>query len=270
MGVINKITTKIGEWLSSEPATKHIANSVETRGKIKKSTLALLNSLYLANPEICKTIHLVVWFDTDTITFNSYSDFGQELENYWAVESGYAFEKVELKQGKPTNEKDARRIDDGIGSIVIYLQEVGHEQSIVKRANISVFDGKGSLLQEQYELSSETLEKECRKYYNIGRGECPRMDGGSYRQNHIAIEDNNNLETNRFVSRAHARIGFSENIGFYLQVEYGGSRLSGNRTRIIRGEDKIEVENVEVKEPLQNGDLIELGKAVVLIYKEIQ
>lgn len=272
MTIVQKITTKIGEWLSSEPATNHNANSVETRGKIKKSTLALLNSLYLANAEICKTKHLIVWLDTDTITFNSFSDFGQELENYWAVESGYAFEKVELKQGKPENEQDARKIDTGIGLITIYLQEqkVGLERSLVKKANISVFGGKGSLLQEQYELSSETLEKECRKYYNIGRGECPRMDGGSYRKNHIAIDDNNNLETNRFVSRAHARIGFSENIGFYLQVEYGGSRLSGNRTRIIRGENLIEVENVEAKEPLQDGDLIELGKAVVLKFKEMQ
>ena len=58
-------------------------------------------------------------------------------------------------------------------------------------------------------------------------------------------------------------------MGFYLQVEYGGSRLSGNRTRIFRGEEKIEVENVEVKEPLHNGDLIELGKAVVLKFVEI-
>ena len=303
MGIINKITTKIGELLSGEPAKKPITkggsehdleesakqenageqvpvteekkplpNSVETRGKIKKSTLTLLNSLYLANPEICKTKHLIVWLDTDTITFNSYADFSQELENYWAVESGYTFEKVELKHGKPENEKIARKIDAGLGSIAIYLQEqeVGLEKNVVKRANISVFGGKGSLLQEQYELSSETLEKERRKYYNIGRGEYPDIEGGSYRQNHIAIDDNNNLEINKYVSRAHARIGYAENIGFYLQVEYGGSRLSGNRTRIFREEDKIEVENVEVKEPLHDGDLIELGKAVVLRFNEVQ
>ena len=303
MGIINKITTKIGKLLSGEPAKrpimkggsehnseesakqenageevsvteekKPLPNSVEIRGKIKNSTLKLLNSLYLSNPEICKTKHLIVWLDTDTITFNSYADFSLELENYWAVESGYTFEKVEIKHGKPENEKVARKIDAGIGSISIYLQEqeVGLEKSVVKRANISVFGGKGSLLQEQYELSSETLEKERRKYYNIGRGEYPDIEGGSYRQNHIAIDDNNNLEINKYVSRAHARIGYAENIGFYLQVEYGGSRLSGNRTRIFRGEDKIEVENVEAKEPLQDGDLIELGKSVVLKFNEVQ
>ena len=301
MGIINKITAKIGELLSGEsvrPITnggsetkseesakqeivgeevsveekKPLSNSVETRGIIKKTTLSLLNSLYLANPEICKTKHLIVWLDTDTITFNSYADFSQELENYWAVESGYTFEKVELKHGKPENEKVARKIDAGIGSIAIYLQEQEPiiEKRVVKRATISVFGGKGSLLQAQYELSSETLEKERRKYYNIGRGEYPDIEGGNYRQNHIAIDDKNNLETNRYVSRSHARIGYAENIGFYLQVEMGGSRLSGNRTRIFRGEDKIEVENVEVKEPLYDGDLIELGKAVVLKFVETE
>ena len=227
----------------------------------------------MANPEICKTKHLIVWLDTDTITFNSYADFSQELENYWAIESGYTFEKVELMRGKPENEQAARKVDADIDSISLYLQEEEKnpfKENVVKKACISIFGRKGSLLEENYELSSDILVREHRKYYNIGRGEYPDIEGGSYRQNHIAIDDKNNLENNKYVSRAHARIGYAENVGFYLQVELGGSRLSGNRTRIFRGEDKIEVENVEAKEPLQDGDLIELGKSVVLIFKEIQ
>lgn len=297
MGIIQKILTKMGDLLSGEPDTnksapepqgnageekpkneepqtqKLLLNSVEVRKKIKKSTLTLLNSLYLANPDSCKTKHLIVWLDTDTITFNSYADFGQELEDYWAVESGYAFEKVELRQGKPDNEQDARKVDVDINAVVVYLQEKVEGRvsySIAKRARVSVFAGKGSLVKEQYELSSEMLGKESRKCYNIGRGEFPDVGGGSYRQNHIAIDDKCNLEANKFVSRTHAHIGYSDKIGFYLQVEYGGSRLSGNRTRIFRGEDKIEVESVEVKEPLLDGDLIELGKAVVLEFVEIK
>lgn len=302
MGIIEKITTKIGELLSGESVKrtngskdleleteelsnrddgaqttakeekKPLANSVEIRVKIKKTTLALLDSLYLANSESCKTKHLIVWLDTDRITFNSYSDFGKELENYWLVESGYLFDRIELKQGKPENEQDARKVDVNIDSVSVYIQEQEINpvnEHFVKRASISIFGNKGSMLKEEYELSSEVLEKERRKYYNIGRGEYPGIEGGSYRQNHIVIDDKNHLETNKYVSRAHARIGYSENVGFYLQVEMGGSRLSGNRTRIFRGEDKIEVENIEVKEPLRDGDLIELGKAVVLKYNEI-
>ena len=248
---------------------KSIPDAIDTRLKIKKSTLALLDSLYLSNTEGCKSKRLIVWFDTDNTTFNAYSGFEQDLMDYWSVERGYVFDKVELKQGKPKN--DGRKVDIVTDALIIYLQEQTNiiKESVVKKARITISGNRGSLLQEYYELSSEVLEKEHRKYYYIGLGEFPKMDSG-YRQNHIAIDDVNNLETNKFVSRAHARIGFSENIGFYLQVEFGGSRLAGKRTRIFRDEEKIEVENIEAKEPLHNGDLIELGKAVLLKFEEIK
>ena len=259
-----------GEKTATEDK-KPEANSVETREKIKKATVKLLNSLYMTNPEKCKSKRLIVWLETDTTTFKSFDDFAQELAEYWSVERGYSFEKVEMKHGKPEKEQDARKINEDIDSLAVYIQEQAVvEENHVQKASISIYGGKGSLLQEEYELSSEVLEKERRKYYHIGRGEHPDMEDGSYRLNHIVIDDKNNLDKNKFVSRAHARIGYSETIGFYLQVEYGGSRLSGNRTRIFRDEDKIEVENVDMKEPLHDGDLIELGKSVLLQFKEIK
>lgn len=250
---------------------KSLPDAIDSRLKIKKSTLTFLDSLYLMDSEKCKSKRIVVWFDTDLTTFNAYSGFEQDLKEFWSVESGYVFDEVILKLGRP--EHDGRKIDVNIEALDIYLQEkidTTYDGPIVKKATISIFGNKGSLLNSAiYELSSEILEKEHRKFYNIGRGEFPDMDGGGYRQNHIVIDDKNNLEINKYVSRAHARIGYSDNIGFYLQVEYGGSRLSGNRTRIFRGEGKaIEIENIDVKEPLLNGDLIELGKAVVLQFVE--
>ena len=262
-----------GESSTPKEEKKPLPNSVEIRRKIKKSTLVLLNSLYLANANSCRTKRLVVWFDADKTTFNSFADFGQELENYWAIENGYVFKKVELKHGKPKNERDARKVATDLDSMVVYLQELdanSTDASMVRKAPIAVYGGQGRLVQEQYELSSEALEKENGRCYNIGRGEFPTLGGGVFRRNHIAIDDNGSNEANKYVSRTHAHIGFSEVVGFYLQVEFGGSRLSGNRTRIFRGEEKIEVENVEVKAPLRDGDLIELGKAVVLQFVEIE
>lgn len=258
---------------SQKKEIKPLEDSVKTRENIKKSTLSLLNALFLSNQENCNTISLIVWLDTDNFTFNSYSDLTGELETYWNIENGYEFEKVELKQGKPEDEHNARKVEIDSNAISIYLEErktVIVEETKKKKACVYVFGGKGSLLRDKYELSSEVLVKENRKYYNIGRGEFPEMEQGNYRQNHIAIDDKSDIEYNRYVSRAHARIGFSKNIGFYLQVEIGGSRLSGNRTRILRNDNKIEVENIDVKEPLHNGDFIELGKAVVLKYEEIE
>lgn len=261
MGIIKKISS----WLGT-------SNSVEVRGKIKKATLSVLHELYLSNAESCKTKRLAVWLNTDKTTFSSFSDFGQELQDYWETEGGYVFEEVVLKYGKPGKELDARKADADTDAVEVYLQEqteIPINDSVARRARVYVFGGKGQLLKEQVELSAEELEKEGRKFYNIGRGEFPELGAGSYRQNHIAIDDVNSQEINRFVSRAHAKIGFSDSIGFYLQVENGGSRLSGNRTRIFRDERTIELESTEVKEPLHNGDLIELGKAVVLKYVEI-
>lgn len=278
---MSKVFNWIGNLLTGESSKSNVdggkttkednreTNSVENRGKIKRATLSTLNSLYMTNPEKCKSKRLIVWLETDTTTFKSFDDFAQELAEYWAVESGYTFEKVEVKHGRPENEQEARKVNVDIGSFGIYLQEqLVEKENHIKKASISIFGGNGSLLQEKYELSNEVLKKEHRKFYHIGRGEHPDMEDGSYRQNHIVIDDKNNLDKNRFVSRAHARIGYSENIGFYLQVEFGGSRLSGNRTRIFRDEEKIEVENVDMKHPLHDGDIIELGKAVLLQFKE--
>jgi len=246
-----------------------IKDAIGIRQQIKKSTLSLLDALYMSEPKRCVTKRLAVWFDTDGTTFGAYAGFEQELMDYWSVERGYVFESVSLKQGKPG--KDGRKVDIPFDGFDVYLQEqvMDYSRPIARKASIVVSGSKGSMQQERYELSSETLNKEHRKFYNIGRGVAPQMEDGSYRQNHIVIDDENNFDVNRFVSRAHARIGYSENIGFYLQVERGGSRLSGNRTRVFRDEETIEVENLDLKVPLRSGDLIELGKAVVLKYEEI-
>lgn len=267
---LESVVSEASNSICTVPERKPTPDAIDTRIQIKKSTLTLLDSLYLVDSESCVNKRLVVWFDTDNITYNAYVGFELDLKEYWAVERGYVFEEVVLKQGNPKH--DGRKVNVNIEGLDIYLQEKIAsivKGPIVKKASISIFGRKGSMLQDTYELSNEVLEKEHRKFYNIGRGEYPDMEGAGYRQNHIAIDDKNNLERNRFVSRTHARIGFSDNIGFYLQVEYGGSRLSGNRTRIFRGEEKtIEVENTDVKEPLYDGDLIELGKAVVLQFVE--
>ena len=103
-----------------------------------------------------------------------------------------------------------------------------------------------------------------------GRGEFPDLHGGGYRQNHIAIEDKPESELNKCVSRAHARIGFSEALGFYLQVEFGGSILNQSRTRVYRDGEWIEVVSMEQMVPLHDNDLIELGKAVVLQFDVVE
>lgn len=279
------IFNKIGALLSGEkpkkpePETKPVESAkeekplpdaVKTRQRLKEAVLAVLDSLYLTDATTSQGKKLLLWLDADSMTFGAYSDFGKELLNYLAVERDYRFAEIAMKQGRPEKGDSCKPVSVKDLPFAVWLQELnkGQNPSVATKAMISIVGDRGKLLQEQYELSSEALSKQKRKYYNIGRGACPVLDNGMYRQNDIVIDEANCFELNRCVSRAHARIGFSELVGFYLQVEMGGSRLSGSRTRIFRGEEKIEVENTQVKEPLQDDDLIELGKAVVLKYTE--
>lgn len=95
--------------IETSQAEKRTQDAVDTRQRIKKSTLSLLDSLYLSDSDSCESKRLVVWLDTDHTTFNAYSGFEQDLRDYWSVERGYVFASVELKQGKPEN--DGRKLD---------------------------------------------------------------------------------------------------------------------------------------------------------------
>lgn len=245
---------------------------VENRDALIRSVINTLKSVVeYKDTTIGKK--LVVWLACDQITFGNYDteQYRQQTLSALVNESGYGFDEVVFNIGVPAEELHATRIGQ---SNLEYLQILAHEAfNEVKtcKAIISIFGGAGSLLQEQYLLSSDDMKKKMLSSYNIGSGQFPQIPTG-YRENHIAIDDNPNspmAEKNKYVSRMHAHIGFSEKFGFYLQVEKDGTRLMGKRTRIFRGEEKIECDNPQAKIPLQTGDLIELGKAVVLRYMQI-
>lgn len=217
---------------------------------------------------------LVLWLDCDQLTFSAYDNesYRQQMLSALVNEKGFEFDQVAFSLGKPAPELHATQIGD---NDLEYLQVVENEkvpEPVSCKAVISIFGEAGSLVQDKYILSPEDMKEKMIPCYNIGAGKFPKIPTG-YRENHIAIDDNPDspmVEKNKFVSRMHAHIGFSDKFGFYFQVEKDGTRLLGKRTRIFRGEEKIECETPEAKIPLQDGDLIELGKAVVLRYKQLK
>lgn len=217
---------------------------------------------------------LVVWLDCDRLTFSAYDtdSYRQQMLSTLLNEKGFEFEQVAFSLGKPALELHATKIGDNDLEYLQVIEEEKVPEQVSCKAVISVFGEAGSLAQDKYILSSEDMKEKMITCYNIGAGKFPKIPTG-YRENHIAIDDNPDspmVEKNKFVSRMHAHIGFSDKFGFYFQVEKDGTRLLGKRTRIFRGEETIECENPEVKIPLQDGDLIELGKAVVLRYKQLK
>lgn len=249
--------------------------SLDNKEKLMDHIISTLNEQidYL---DATKGKKLIIWLDCDEgLVFKNYNtdSYRQQMLSFLVNEKGYGFEKLEFRMGKPAAELKASKVK---GNDFEYLQVI--EDDIVPKpmsckAIISIYGEAGSLVQDKYILSPEDMKEKMIDFYNIGAGKFPRIPTG-YRENHIAIDDNPEspmVEKNQYVSRTHARIGFSDKFGFYLQVEKDGSRLMGKRTRIFRnGADKpIECENPQAKIPLQDGDLIELGKAVVLRYKQL-
>lgn len=68
------------------------------------------------------------------------------------------------------------------------------------------------------------------------------------------------------VSSAHADIVF-KNGNYYLRAAVGGCRaLGGSPTKIVRNENVIEMRNTTLLYLLENGDILELGKNVLLLF----
>lgn len=132
------------------------------------------------------------------------------------------------------------------------------------KAKISLMKGMGSLFSETVWLDSTQ-----QRTYNIGRCEIVRDNGMHI--NHIAIRDDDpeQATNNNCVSRKHARIVFKDGTGFCLQALPGGCRpIGGGSTKVFRNETEVaELRDIQMLFPLQAGDLIELGKTVLLKFE---
>ena len=141
------------------------------------------------------------------------------------------------------------------------LQEIPYERVV---ASISIIGGTGSMVKPSY-----TLDSDRKKTYHIGRGVTSRK-GGKYRINDIVIKDKESdhdlLECNAHVSSTHADIVFKKN-RFYIKAAIGGCRaIGGSPTKLVRDEKATELRDTNLLYPLEDGDIIELGKNVLLVF----
>lgn len=136
------------------------------------------------------------------------------------------------------------------------------EPIITTKAQLCIVHNRGKLRQDSYVISPTDQVKR----WNIGRGE--NVEGTYFRQNNIVFEDDSSNECNKYVSREHAHIVFSERGDFLLYVDAGGRKSSGNRTRVIRDNNYLDLgSNMNIPIQLCDGDQIELGKHALLEFK---
>lgn len=140
-------------------------------------------------------------------------------------------------------------------------KEIPYERVV---ATVSIIEGTGSMMKPSYILDSDK-----KKVYHIGRGITSRK-GGKYRVNDIVIKDKEAdselLQCNGHVSSTHADIVFKNN-RYYIKAAIGGCRaIGGSPTKVVRNEKATELRDTTLLYPLEDGDIIELGKNVLLMF----
>lgn len=242
-------------------------NSISNQDHLIQSIELILKKNYRGNNFTFDDRILRIWV-IDGIQYDALreSSFRKDLIMHMDNLHGAVFAGVEVCRGPLPDQHGFTKVDDGI-FMEVSRPEV-HEK--VLKAEITVLRNYGTLVEDRYVLDSSVIETMQLQRYNIGAGESPEVSG-RFRCNHIAVDDradSEGFERNKYVSRTHAYIRFNKAKGFMLQAEPEGTIKAGKRTRILRPDGFVEVDDI-VPQPLWDGDCIELNKSVRLMFKII-
>lgn len=270
------IFEKIANLINGTPDTKDTdcgnktataGDGITRRQELVNAGLTVLRNNYDGIRVSMNEKTLTLWikdglFYDSLVSDRFVDDFSSAINN----ECGFVFRSVEIMQGVPDG--NYSEIMDGC-----YMQ-INQKQTCqtVSRAVVTAVEGRGSMIDGQLVIDSAQIAGLPNARYNIGAGRNPKTADNSFRVNQIAIDDNPEspeYDNNKYVSRAHAHITYSDQYGFMLNVEHGGSRLAQKRTHIHRGGTKIELTDPLIPEPLHDGDYIVLSNHVNLLFKEI-
>ena len=147
------------------------------------------------------------------------------------------------------------------GKVTMCLASTAVQQAV--NAVVSIYEGQGSLAAACYVLDATKKTR-----YHIGRG---RRGSEGFRINDIIIRDNEQNEDlaslNAYVSSSHADIVIEDGRFFVQACPKGCQSTSNNATKVVRDEQVKPLMDTNTLFPLQDGDLIELGRSVILQFK---
>lgn len=226
-----------------------------------------LRPLYLGNNSNAENsvLHVGVFDSSLMIAFSATiasGDFVTKLQSEIHKELGIHFADIKVYTTEEHYPQQRNQITNSVNCYYAILSRT--EPVITTKVQISIVHNRGKLLQDSYTISPTDKVKR----WNIGRGK--NVEGTYFRQNDIVFEDNTTNECNRYVSREHAHIEYSESVGFLLYVDAGGRKSKGNRTRVFRDNEFLDLgSNMNTPIQLHNGDHIELGKHAILEFRMI-
>lgn len=257
-----------------ETTEQKFATAIDKRAFVVNELLKKFRSSTGTDTKLMENLTIVVIRNEEDDDLAKYDWIGKRFEDDLKRELTNAFlEKIGSKSLqivlKPKSETEGclSLIDNqvyykwGKPNVDDKPKEIPYERVV---ASVSIIEGTGSMMKPSYILDSDS-----KKVFHIGRGVASRK-GGKYRVNDIVIKDkeadHDLLECNAHVSSTHADIVFKNNM-FYLKAAIGGCRaIGGSPTKIVRNEKEIELRDTALLYPLEDGDMIELGKSVLLAY----
>lgn len=237
-----------------------VNNSISFEASLQEKVAEILNKLYSGQNINLSDASLLIGVD-DTNVYNSLtnSGFATTFHEYVCNNYGYEFREVELVNYTREN----WTLVEEQSNIRFFVNNQENHISNSIHGEISIYKEFGSLSKEVYHIESDE------KYvYLIGRGE-------EKRENDIIIENSPTSQywdMNKYVRSAHAHITYRKNYGFLLWADRDGTAAFGSRTRIIRKREQspIDLTNEHVPQLLNDGDIIELGKHVKLLFKMVE
>lgn len=254
--------------IADKPEVKAVKmDFIALQEKLGEKIIANLRSM-IGTTKFNPVDYVLEIYIKDALLYQSCLDegFKTRLADALHMHCKYVFNSIEIKEGSPAVDVARTEVLD---QVYMCLVVVG-KAKLAKRARITALAGYGSLMADEIILDSQEIAEIPNERMNIGIGRTPRLDIGIVRINQIAIDDNPEgkfFELNRYVSRAHAYIKYSEKDGFVLIVEPGGTKARGHRTMVYRGTTPISLEIAGMGIPLQNGDQIVLSRNVILYFE---
>jgi hypothetical protein len=126
-------------------------------------------------------------------------------------------------------------------------------------AVIKILNGEAE--QEEYHISANSG-----KLY-MGRDKKVQTSGGFFRENNIAFPSDIQNDSNRFISRQHAHIEWSNTEGCFLLFADEGGIPPKNKTKIQTADGRmVKLQAVEIGHRLEPGDQIMLGESAVVLF----
>lgn len=171
--------------------------------------------------------------------------------------------KIEVRHAVPAENDNAVNVcDSEVFVSRITIKATSPDKRLTAIAKVSILEGTGSTEQPCY-----ILDPDVKETYHIGRGKNVRRSN-AFRRNDIVINDSDPNEQlaalNNHVSGSQADIIYCTS--FYgLKAMRSGCRSEGGvPTKILRDNEVIELTDSHRIHQLNDGDMIELGKSVIL------